>query len=441
MATRVLLIGIDPYTLRACADLGLETVVVASAESVKAQPAWGDLAPVRPLVVQSMESVEFVLSELHRHGARAGSFDLAMTSLESSLVCAAAVAAALDAPFMAPAQALMFRDKTLQKDAVAAAGIPTAAYQIIDDINADENAMSMPWSKAVLKPVAGMGTYSTRVVESPDLLPQMIREVRTGAILRTFMLEKYSAGSEWCLDGVLFKGDIAVLSLGSYAEPCVDVTASGAALRVLKYPPALEPKLYALAEELVLQSASALGMSSGIFHLEAFFDPEISGFRFSEMAARRGGGLIQEAVHYESGVDLARANVQAALGIRPDPPSKQRRLAGFTYIPCPVGTVSAVPRPEDFLQQPGVEYARVDCPPGSRISIADNTDTRAARVLVSGQSVNELNERIDDLLGWAADRVSVIPDGASYAEQWRTASVRRDFTFAGATAPSLYSPR
>jgi biotin carboxylase len=439
--TRALLIGIDPYTVRACAELGLETLVVASAESVRSQPEWADSAPLRPLVVQSVESVEFVLSELYRHGVRAGSFDLALSSLESALVAAASVASALDAPFMDPAQALMFRDKALQKDAVSAAGIPTARYQIIDDINADEDAVRLPWPRAVLKPVAGMGTYSTRVVESPDRLPQAIRDVRASAILRTFMLEEFSQGSEWCLDGVLFEGELAVLSMGAYGAPCIDVAASGAALRVLKYPPDLEPKLYRLGEELALRVTRALGLSSGVFHLEAFFDPELDGFRFGEIAARRGGGLIQEAVHYESGVDLARANVQAALGIRPDPPARTRRPAGFTYIPCAPGTVTAMPRPEDFLQRPGVEYVRVDCPPGSRIGVADNTDTRAARVLVSGQSVGELDARMDDVVGWAADRVAVLPDGASYREIWRDAALRREFAFAGAAAPNLYTPR
>ncbi|MFH8757257.1 ATP-grasp domain-containing protein [Streptomyces atroolivaceus] len=413
----VLLLGTDKYVMQACVRNGVAAVVVQGPGGYDHGLAEipGEL---RRLFVDDQQSPEAILMALHRAGLGEHRFDAVHTSDEWALVTAGVLASYLGCRAVDPVTAVHFRDKSLQKRKVAAAGVPTARVTVIDDVH-DVSGVPWEYEKAVLKPVAGAATARTAVVDSPEALSALSRRYRTDrSAQRTFVLEEYIGGEEWIADGFLHDGELRFLAVGRYGAPCLTMIDEQTPLWMRHFDPKAETWAYDRAEPVVRRSLEALGLRDGVFHMELFHDPETGRLTFSECAARRGGALVHEQVQAKFGIHLGEAALLSALGREPGGDLDHRpEIFGTTYLKGRAGTLFSCPSPAELRALPGVEYARVEFPAGGTfLGDIDNTNHRMGQVLVSARSEEELETRFTEVRAWFDERMVVAPQGVTGRE-------------------------
>ncbi|MFF3209724.1 ATP-grasp domain-containing protein [Streptomyces sp. NPDC002886] len=413
----ILLLGTDKYVLQACVRAGVDAVVVQGAAGYD-----HGLAEVpdgmTTLLVDDHKSPEAVLMALHRAGLAEHRFDAVHTSDEWALVTAGVLAAQLGCRALDPVTAVHFRDKSLQKRRVAAAGIPAARVTVIDDVH-DVSGVEWIYDKAVLKPVAGAATARTAVVESRQALSTLSRKYRADRTAqRTFVLEEYVGGEEWIADGFLHDGELLFLAVGRYGAPCLTMIDEQTPLWMRHFDPKEEGWAYDRSEPVVRRALEALGLRDGVFHMELFHDPDTGLLTFSECAARRGGALIHEQIQAKFGIHLGDASLQSALGSRPRAEVEHRPgIFGTTYLKGRAGIMFHCPSPAELRELPGVEFARIEFPAGERfLGDIDNTNHRVGQVLVSADTEEQLEKRFTEVRDWFDARLVVAPQGVTGRE-------------------------
>ena len=410
-----LLVNGDPYTVRACIQLGISPVVLHGPKLRE----WGyiQLPPeVEAVFAEDVSSLECVLSSLGRAGMAERRFSFVQTSDERTLVTAAALGKILGVPAMSSDVAVRFRDKWLQKQVVAQSGVAVARSRVVEDVHDLDSSVFDGFEKAVLKPIAGGGTQNTSVVRSrEDLLVAAAGLRRRGARQRTFVLEEFVEGEEWVVNGVVFDGVVQFFGVGTYSEPCLTTVASSSALQVETFDPHADADVYDLVRPVAETALGALGLRSGVFHMELFQREEGGAPVFGECAARPGGGVTQEVVHCKFGVDLSAAAVQCAAGVDPKINASVRpETVGSTFLANKPGVLVGYPAPDEIMALPGVEHLRLELPYGSRIkeSLA-GTFERVGQAVLIGSTPEEFRQRRDFLTTWFDERIVVVPTDAS----------------------------
>jgi biotin carboxylase len=410
---RVLMIGTDRYALEGCVRLGLDAVVVCGAA------AWDNgfirvPEQFRLVRVDDQANPEQILAALYRAGVAEDGFDAIHTSDEWALVTATMLARHFGCRTMGPGTAVHFRDKSLQKAKVAAAGVKTARVVVIDDIHDVSGLDELPFERAVLKPIAGAATARTTVVSSIDELRSRSRRYAAERTpQRVFALEEFSRGDEWVVDGVMFDGELVFAGVGRYGSTCLTAVDNDLPFSVYRLDPEADKWAYDKAVPLARTALGALGLHTGVFHMELFHDGETGTLAFGECAARRGGALIHEEIQAKFNVHLGECALACALGWRPAIDVKLRPgPIGMTFLSGRPGILISCPTPAEVMSRPGVEFARIEHPYGT--TFADGigtTNERVGQVLVGGDSEEEVNARLAEVRAWFADRLVVMPDG------------------------------
>ncbi|MFG2197137.1 hypothetical protein [Streptomyces sp. NPDC048639] len=417
--TKALLIGTDPYAIRACLRNGIAPYVVHGPHLHD----WGYMQLPEGAVgifVEDQPSIESILSSLYRTGATECQFRFLQTSDEEALVTAAALAQLLNLPTAVEADvALNFRDKWLQKRTVAAAGVEVGGSWVIEDIHHLDLSDLPEFDKAVLKPVAGAGTQNTSIVRGQaELVATCEAYRRRGVPQRTFVLEEFTPGDEWMVDGVVFDGELRFLSVGAYVEPCLTAVDANRVLQLERFDPTEDTHAFALAQPVVETALRSLGLRRGVFHMELFYQQESGRLVFGECAARTGGGLISESVQFKFGVDLGEAAIRCAEGIDPQvKPSIRPRSVSTIFLANRPGILVGHPSLAEVRALPGVEHVKLDLPYGFRMgdSVEDTTQS-VGQVMLSGHTREEVRNRREFVTQWFDSRLVVVPAHATYPE-------------------------
>ncbi|MEU7728841.1 hypothetical protein AB0B78_26930 [Streptomyces sp. NPDC040724] len=407
----LLLIGADPYVLRACRQLGVWVVAVESHANFDL--GLFDAEASETILVEDLTSVESILCALRRASLHEVRYDGVLTMNELSVVTTAVLAEVLRADFCVDAQtAVQFRDKSVQKSLIRAAGIRTADSVVIEDVRQVDDSLELPaGDRFVLKPIAGGGAMATRQVRSRA---EVTAAGRQHPERRAFLLEEHIRGTEWNIDGIVQDGELVAVYPGIYPNECMTAVAAGLPMINLKLDPQGDADRFKTAEEFARRCVAALGLRHGVFHLEAFYDETAGELVFGECGVRRGGGFIQEMIHCKYGTDMALAAVQLALRL-PLTPAEATvpGIVGDVYLPSVPGTLMFCPDETAVERNPGVVYSRIELPVGSAMTAAQDTITRVGQVLLCSATEDELIEHVTGLLSWFEREMIVAPHDAS----------------------------
>ncbi|WP_320069437.1 hypothetical protein [Micromonospora sp. RTGN7] len=415
----VLMIGADPYALRACEVHDVEPVLLCNSGAYDSgrirMPAGGTM-----IRVDDVTNPEDLLGGLYRAGMGGRTFDAVQTTWEFSVVTAAVLSQALGVRGMDPEVALHFRDKSLQKARLAEAGIPVARTEVVHDLY-DVSEVRFDFGSAVLKPIAGGGTTSTSVVRDRAELEKLSRECRENKeTSRTFLLEEFVEGDEWMAEGIVHDGEILFFGLGAYTEPCLAAINGQEPLSLRRLDPTSEADAYAAAEPVVRGAIAALGLRDSVFHMELFHERETGRIVFSECAARRGGALTQEQVMAKFNVDLGEAALLCAIGRKPQLDVKVNpSVVGCAGLYGPAGTIISYPDTDQVLALPDVAYVQLWVPPGATLNnkFSASADMLGAVMLIS-DSVAEFDQRVIETRQWFGSRLAVAEPVLTSGQRW-----------------------
>jgi len=367
------------------AQLGIQSVVIEHPDSwVKGLVDEGLIAKFIPIDMsrpsdQILSQSLDLIKGLGNDG-KTGEADGVVTFVELAVPMVARLCERLGLPGPSAASVDAARDKYATRAALKRAGLPTPRNFLIrteDDLPEAGRHVGFP---AVLKPVSGAASLGVTKVTSASHLEEshrnVVNELRTlvvvsGALAQSdgsgagvrasevvnlsVLLEQYLDGTEVDVDIVASDGEwqyAAITDNGPTVEPWFNET-WGVCPSLLPVEKQRELK------ELAVNSLTALGFDSGVFHVECKYTS--TGPQLVEVNARMGGGPVHEHNLRAWGVDLVEEAIFIALGIPARPFTPEVPIEPIAYYLVPAahsGYVQELPDIDALQRRDEVIWAK-----------------------------------------------------------------------------------
>lgn len=335
-------------------------------------------------------------------------FDGVLTSCDYYLPTVATLAERLGLPGPSATAVATACRKDLTRQKLADAGLAGPGFAVCEGVpqaTATARELGFP---LVVKPVdlcAGM--YVRRVEDEEELaractaiadFPLNARGQRRAPVV---LLEELLTGPEVSVETVSFEGRTHVVGV-------TDKSVGGAPAFVETghmFPAALPDADLRAAEEAARLALDALGLDGVVAHTELKLTPQ--GPRVVEVNPRPAGNRITELVRHVTGVDLAAACVEVALGRRPEldarPTGLRSAAVGF-LVPQQGGVLAAIGGAREAERAAGLlELQLAD--PGRSVKAAGSNNEYLGHVMVGDPEGLRARSRVESLLATLTPRV------------------------------------
>jgi len=229
-----------------------------------------------------------------------------------------------------PRVADLFRDKARMKDALRAAGLPVARHRLVtsdQDARAFAEEVGFPM---VLKPPAGMGAKATFRVTSLDALLRAVVGMRV-SVESPVLAEEMLRGREHSFETITISGKPRAWSLSDYHPSCLEVVESSWIQWATVLPRELGEPVHDAAKKMGFAAIEALGLDSGMTHMEWFEKPDGS-LAIGEIAQRPPGANLTLMTGLAHDINPYRAWARAVVDNELDAPWNRKYAVGCAYL-------------------------------------------------------------------------------------------------------------
>lgn len=250
--------------------------------------------------------------------------------LEPLQVQLAELRKALGVPGTDPVTADLFRDKARMKDELRKHGLPCARHKLLrswDDAAAFVEEVGLP---IVLKPPAGMGCKATWRINNLEELRAALSSLHPSP-QRPALAEEFLRGREHSFDTITVGGQVLFESATRYYPTPLEVVEKPWIQWVVVLPKDIDGPDYADARALGKQAVKALGLETGMTHME-WFRREDNSLAIGEIAARPPGAHIVLGNSFVHDVDMYRAWARAVVDDKFDGPWERKYNVGIAYL-------------------------------------------------------------------------------------------------------------
>lgn len=328
-------------------------------------------------------------------------FDGVLTSCDYYLPTVATLTERLGLPGPSATAVTTACRKDLTRQTLADAGLAGPRFAVCEGLPQATTAARELGFPLVVKPVdlcAGM--YVRRVEDEEELahactaladFPLNARGQRRAPVV---LLEELLTGPEVSVETVSFEGATHVVGV-------TDKSVGGAPAFVETghmFPAELPDADLRAAEETTRLALDALGLDGVVAHTELKLTPQ--GPRVVEVNPRPAGNRITELVRHVTGVDLAAACVEVALGRRPEldtrPTGLRSAAVGF-LVPRQGGVLEAIEGAREAERAAGLlELQLAD--PGRSVKAAGSNNEYLGHVMVGDPEGPGARTRVESLL-------------------------------------------
>jgi len=262
-------------------------------------------------------------------GRQLGPLERLLAVLEQLQVPLAQVREHLGIPGMDPVTARNFRDKDQMKTVLAAAGVPCARHKLaVCAADAVEFAERVGFP-LVVKPPAGAGAKSTFRLDDPADLAGWLAAAPP-APERPAQIEEFLTGDEGSYDSVMVDGRVVWDSVSDYLPTPLEVLRHPWMQWVVRLPRDIGGPGYAGIRQVAPEALKALGLTTGLTHMEWFRRPDGT-VAVSEVGARPPGAQITSMLCFAHDFDLYTAWARLMTDGSFDPPER-KWAAGTVYL-------------------------------------------------------------------------------------------------------------
>ncbi|MFG2290939.1 ATP-grasp domain-containing protein [Streptomyces sp. NPDC048595] len=366
------------------------------------------LLSARNVLTADTNDLDALLPLVERlHGALG--FDGVLTSCDYYLPTAARLAARLGLAGPAPAAVEDACRKDATRRALAGAGLPGPRFAVCADRSEAADAAREIGYPLVLKPVDLCGGMFVRRVDDEAALARAYQALadfpvnargqrRTPVVL----LEELLHGPEVSVETVSFGGTTQVVGV-------TDKSVGGAPAFIETghmYPAALTPADAEAAAETARRALAALGLDAVVAHTEIKLTAD--GPRVVEVNPRPAGNRITELVRHVTGIDLAAAGVEVALGREPDlrPRATGLRSAAIGFlVPDTAGVLESVDGADRVRGADGLLELQL-AEPGRVVRAAGSNNEYLGHVMAGDAEGPGARERVEALLSALCPKVA-----------------------------------
>ena len=263
-------------------------------------------------------------------------------------------------PGMSVDTVLGFRDKRTMHERISRAGLLTARSHRVQNLPQAWAAAEDLGYPLVLKPTDGAGGADTHICSSPQELDHALRQTRHVAEL---VIEAFVSGEEFTFEALSVRGSPVFHSVCRYEPNVLDARKNEwispiiCCLRDLH-----EPRLQD-GIRLGHRALQALGMGSGMSHMEWFRQPDDRAI-FGEVACRPPGSKMLDLMNTAWDTDLYRAWGMSILGKPPQLPTRSPYNAAIIFKRAHgQGRIRAIHGVSEFIRAHRPHIARIDLLP------------------------------------------------------------------------------
>ncbi|MGW0736604.1 ATP-grasp domain-containing protein [Streptomyces sp. NPDC002851] len=381
-----------PYLLDAARALGAHVYVATHEDVYESYPeALRD--QIHGTVFTDLTDPDRALAEL---AAFAGTtrIDAVAGCWEFFTPLVAHLAQCLGLPGNDPRRAHACRNKAAMAEAFSAGQVPAPRTISVRTAGAaarvlDYAGITFP---VVVKPAEQGGSWGVSVVKSPEELDAAVRHAQSWPIAaphglpmdQRVVVQEYIPGPEFSLDTVVRRDEYFHL-------PVVEKHTTGGVYRAetghtcpAELPPADLRDLRAATE----RALKALGIRNGVAHTELKISPE-AGPVVIEVGARLPGDHLVDVVRRASGIDEARAYLQAVLDEKPDVPAPREGACAIRFLTPPrAGTFQGV---TILGQHGGLVDQHITTPPGAAVGSAHDNSARIGHLVLTAPTPGQAN--------------------------------------------------
>ncbi|MGW7437687.1 ATP-grasp domain-containing protein [Streptomyces sp. NPDC054849] len=357
------------------------------------------LLAARNIITADTNDVDELLPHLERlHAVLA--FDGVVSSCDYYLPAVARTAERLGLPGPGAEAVEAACRKDLTRRVLAEDGVPGPRFALCaDDVQAAAAAREIGYP-LVVKPVdlcAGMLVREVRDERELELACRALAEFPVNARgqdrMPVVLLEELLTGPEVSVETVSFGGVTSVVGV-------TDKSVGGAPAFIETghmFPAALAPDSERVATDTAVAAIKALGLDDVVCHTEIKLTPE--GPKVVEVNPRPAGNRITELVRHVTGIDLAAACVDVALGRTPDlmpRPTGVHSAAIAFLLPDAVGTLTGIEGADHVRAQPGVLELTL-AEPGRAVRVASSNNEYLGHIMTTdtrGSGAREAAERL-----------------------------------------------
>lgn len=345
--------------LAAAERLGVDVLVACNGHQTLEETSPGKLLTLDFLDLAG--STEKVIRTIKRFPIAA-----VVPTEDDATLLAATLSEALSLPHNRVEATSATRDKSLLRERLLAARLPTPRFQAFStEQPAEEAAQEMAYP-LVLKPTFLSGSQGVirannqkefikaferikRLFKNPEVI------AKKGGISQEILVEEYIPGKEVALEGLLWKGKLTCLALfdkcdpleGPFFEETIYVT-----------PSRLSRLVQEKIAECIQQGAEVLGLEEGPVHAELRINGEA--LSIIEIAARSIGGRCSKVLQFSTGATLEEIIVRHALGMPIASLDRQSGAAGVMMMPIPGrGVLNGVQGLEGAEKVPGIKSIEI----------------------------------------------------------------------------------
>jgi formate-dependent phosphoribosylglycinamide formyltransferase (GAR transformylase) len=237
---------------------------------------------------------------------------------------------AMGIPGTSPATADLFRDKARMKDELRRHGLPCARHKMIKSWADAEGFVREVGFPIVLKPLAGMGCKSTWRIENVDDLKGALTALHASPE-RPALAEEFLRGREFSFETITVGGDVVFQSASRYFPAPLEVMETPWIQWVVVLPRVIDGPDFADARALGVKAVKALGLETGMTHME-WFRRDDNSIAIGEIAARPPGANIVRMNSFAHDVDMYRAWARAVVDDAFDGPWERKYAVGCAFL-------------------------------------------------------------------------------------------------------------
>ncbi|MEV5593650.1 ATP-grasp domain-containing protein [Streptomyces sp. NPDC052496] len=319
-----------------------------------------------------------------------------VSPVEFSQAAGGYVRSTLGLPGLGYDAALGFSNKYVMKRRLREAGLPVTDFAqalSLDDV--PEAADRVGWP-CVVKPVFGGGCLDIVVLQSREHFDDFASSAQAGSLKASrhpLIVERYvPMDAEFHCDAVVHDGVVEFVAPSRYFTPLLgQIDNFSGSYFLHEGHPDFAPLL-----DLHARTVQALGMRSGVTHLEVFKVSD--GFLVGEVACRPAGGGIPEALQLQYGIDIWQAFLDTSIGRRPQ--TTVRRRSGIVVnsdFPTRPGRITRIVSEAELAELPGVIRARMTMGVGDVISEDLTSSTSPGLVFYEASDEQEVLSRLENI--------------------------------------------
>lgn len=381
---RLLILGAGlwqvPYILRARA-LGVETWATDWSPTAVGRDAPHHFSPI------DLRDRERTLEY-----AREARVDGVMTAADIGVPTAAYVAERLGLPGPGPRLAEAATNKRVMRDRALAAGLECPAFRAVRSTGAARTFDGdLP---VIVKPTDSCSSRGVTFVDNAHAVGPAVEEAlaaSTGS--GEALIEEFLRGVEGSVEALVQDGVVTIFGV-------CDKTKSPLPHRYdleLRYPGYYSADRCRAIEEFVLRLVRGFDIVDAMLHVEFLLDEHGTVYLLEFAIRGCGSKVVTHLLPRLTGVDVVRAIIRQALGLRTPIPKPETRDGALHFLMFPAGRVAAVHGVAEAQRLPGVIDACVERAPGDTIGVIRDGRSRPGHVLVCGRSRDDVQAILRDV--------------------------------------------